>query len=167
MRPLPLCPILLPSLNDTAAPTLSPRFSLRLSSGRLDYVAKEIFSLSLPLRLSLFFLAFFSPPYSHWFGVNAFWMPLGVCRALGGKRGGREEGRGGGRLSPSVGISIQSGEGGGPKERHSCENWSGLQSQGTFSPNPPPPSAPPLFMGHSFIGSPQVHCQSSPFIAEY
>lgn len=40
--PLPLCPILLPSLNDTAAPTLSPRFSLLLSSGRLDYVAKEI-----------------------------------------------------------------------------------------------------------------------------
>lgn len=54
-------------------PSLFLFFSLLLSSGRLDYVAKEIF-------LFLFF-AFFT--VSHWFGVNAFWMPLGVCRALG------------------------------------------------------------------------------------
>lgn len=45
-----------------------------LSLGRLDYVAKEIF-------LSFFFSPFFT--VSHWFGVNAFWMPLGVCRTLG------------------------------------------------------------------------------------
>lgn len=35
----------------------------------------------------------------------------------------------------------------------------------TLLPLRTPP--PPLFMGHSFIGSPQVHCQSSPFIVEY
>lgn len=62
--PPPLCPILLPSLNDTAAPSLSPRLSLLLSSGRLDYVAKEI---SLFLSRSVFLSSFwpFFPPYSH------------------------------------------------------------------------------------------------------
>lgn len=81
----PLCPILLPSLT-APAPLSFFFFSLLLSSGCLDYVAKEIFFLS--------FLLFFT--VSHWFGVNAFWMPLGVCRALG--EGGVR------RVLPSRGI---------------------------------------------------------------
>ena len=112
-------------------------FSLLLSSGRLDYVAKEIF-----LFLSLFcffFFAFFT--VSHWFGVNAFWMPLGVCRALG------EEGGAQG-LAEWRNFNLKRLGGGPcglrPKERHSSENWSGLQSRGT-SPAATPPLLPRLF----------------------
>lgn len=117
----PLCPILLSSLNSTS----TPLFFFSFSSGRLDYVAKEIF-----LFLFILFFAFFT--VSHWFGVNAFWMPLGVCRALG------EEGAQG--LAEWRNFYLKWGGGGPcglrPKERHSSENWSGLQSQGTSETAP-------------------------------
>lgn len=134
-------------------PSLFLFFSLLLSSGRLDYVAKEIF-------LFQFFLAFFT--VSHWFGVNAFWMPLGVCRALG------EEGGAQG-LAEWRNFNLKQLGGGlcglRPKERHSSENWSGLQSQGTSqAASTPPLNHPSLFQGHSFTGSPQVRCQSFLFI---
>lgn len=98
---------------------------------------RRFFSLHPPFFLFAFFTV------SHWFGVNAFWMPLGVCRGV--RRGG-----------PSVAewrnLNVKQWGGGlcgwRPKARHSSENWSGLQSWGT-SPSVPPPLLPPL----SFSGS--------------
>lgn len=126
----PLCAILRPSLNSTS----TPLFFFSLSSGRVDYVAKEIF-------LFLFFLFFAFFTVSHWFGVNAFWMPLGVRRAQG------EEGAQG--LAEWRNFNLKRVGGGPcglrPKERHSSENWSGFQSQETSETAPPASLLPHLF----------------------
>lgn len=92
--------------------------------------------------LSLFCFCFFFT-VSYWFGVNAFWMPLGVCRAP------REEGSAGScRVEEFQSEAVRWGCVCGlrPKERHSSENWSGLQSWGTSLAATPPP-LPPLFFG--------------------
>lgn len=140
-------------------PPLSLFFSLLLSSGRLDYAAKEIFS-SPPF--------FFFPPLftvSHWFGVNAFWMPLGVCRAPGGAGG----------VWPSGGIWIWSGEvglrvGEGPKRGTQVRTEVVCRAEEPLrrplSPLSPSPFPPFFFRVTPFTSSPQVHCQSFLFISK-
>lgn len=145
----PLCPILLPSLNGTTTPLFFFFFSLLLSSGRLDYVAKEIF-----LFLFFFFFAFFT--VSHWFGVNAFWMPLGVCRALG------EEGSTGScRVEEFQSEAVRWGSVWVKAQREALKwelKW--FAEPRNLSDGHSPSSSASLFQGHSFTGSPQVHCQS-------
>lgn len=97
-------------------------FSLLLSSGRLDYVAKEIF-LFLFLLFSLFPIDLV---------LMRFECPL-VCAERWGRRGAQG-------LAEWRNFNLKRLGGGPcglrPKERHSSENWSGLQSQGTSQAAP-------------------------------
>lgn len=72
-----------------------------------------------------------APSFSLLFGLFFHRIPIDLvlmrfeCPSVCAERWGENRvggGPEGGGLLPSVGISIQSGEGGGPKERHSCEN---------------------------------------------
>lgn len=114
-------------------PTLTLFFSLLLSSGRLDYVAKEIFF------LSFFFFVLFSL-----FPIDLVLMRF-ECPLVCAERWG-EEGSTGSCEWRNFNLRRLGGGlcGLRPKERHSSENWSGLQSWGT-SWTATPPRPPPLF----------------------